>query len=185
MLICGWVIYLFLHSLLASNQIKELVRVRLGFLSKYYRLGYVVISTAGLLFLLFYNANIPAADFFTRTGMVRYISLVLAAFGAIILKVAFRTYDLSAFIGIRKETNSFVKDGLLRHVRHPIYSGTLLIVLGFFFFSPNLPTLISALCIFLYLPIGIWLEEQKLIKEFGDEYRTYKSEVPAIIPRLF
>jgi methanethiol S-methyltransferase len=37
---------------------------------------------------------------------------------------------------------------------------------------------------FLYLPIGIHLEEGKLIAVFGEEYRKYREEVPALIPKL-
>ena len=37
---------------------------------------------------------------------------------------------------------------------------------------------------FVYLPIGIALEERKLIAAFGEEYRRYRREVPALIPHL-
>ena len=35
-----------------------------------------------------------------------------------------------------------------------------------------------------YLPIGIRLEEHKLIAQFGEEYRRYRREVPALFPKL-
>ncbi|MGE0590408.1 MAG: isoprenylcysteine carboxylmethyltransferase family protein [Cyclobacteriaceae bacterium] len=184
-LIFGWSVYFFLHSLLASHLVKEAVNHQFPSLMNYYRLTYVIISTVGLLLLLYYNGSIESQDLFQRGGVVRYISLVFAAFGAIILKVSFRTYDLSSFVGVKKEVDTFVRSGLLQHVRHPIYSATILIVIGFFLFSPNLPTLISTLCIFGYLPIGIWLEERKLLKAFGEDYRSYKQEVPALVPKLF
>lgn len=184
-LIFGWIIYFFLHSSLASNVVKEVINHQFPNLTKYYRLGYVIISTVGLLVLLYYNANIESQDLLKREGVVRYVSLVFAAFGAIILKLSFRTYDLSSFIGVKKEDNIFVRSGLLQHVRHPIYSATILIVIGFFLFSPNQPTLVSTLCILAYLPIGIWLEERKLLKAFGDDYRHYKQQVPALVPKLF
>jgi protein-S-isoprenylcysteine O-methyltransferase Ste14 len=34
-----------------------------------------------------------------------------------------------------------------------------------------------------YLPIGIHLEERKLIATFGEAYRRYRGEVPALWPR--
>lgn len=184
-LIFGWIVYFFLHSALASTAIKRSINHQFPSLTKHYRLGYVIISTVGLLLLLYYNSSIESQDLFKRDGIVRYVSLVFAAFGAIILKVSFRTYDLSSFVGAKKEENVFIKSGLLQHVRHPIYSATILIVIGFFLFSPNLPTLISTLCILGYLPIGIWLEERKLLKAFSEDYRVYKQEVPALVPKLF
>ncbi len=181
----GWITYFFLHSFLASDLIKKVIHNRFPRLSRYYRLGYVILSTAGLLILFYYNANIESEDFFQKEGIARYGSLVLAAFGAIILKISFRTYDLSSFLGVSKEADTFIKSGLLQHVRHPIYSATILIVFGFFLFSPNLPTLMSTICILGYLPIGIWLEERKLLKIFGDDYAVYRKEVPALVPKLF
>jgi protein-S-isoprenylcysteine O-methyltransferase Ste14 len=37
---------------------------------------------------------------------------------------------------------------------------------------------------FVYLPIGIALEERKLIAAFGEDYVRYRREVPALFPRL-
>jgi protein-S-isoprenylcysteine O-methyltransferase Ste14 len=68
-------------------------------------------------------------------------------------------------------------------VRHPILAGLILIVLGFFFFIPNLPTAISCVCVLLYIPIGIYIEEKKLIATYGDQYVEYQKKVPAILPK--
>jgi protein-S-isoprenylcysteine O-methyltransferase Ste14 len=34
----------------------------------------------------------------------------------------------------------------------------------------------------LYLVIGAFLEERKLLKEFGDDYRLYKNRVSMLFP---
>ncbi len=46
----------------------------------------------------------------------------------------------------------------------------------------NLTTLIS---LFVYLPFGIWLEEKKLIRHFGQAYLDYRQKVPALFPNPF
>ena len=186
LLVIGWIVYFFLHSLLASENIKQAAKRAMGQTYKHYRLLYVLISMIGLLALLYMNANIKATDYFNSHGPVRYLSLMLAALGVIVIKVSFRSYRLSSFIGIREENQDELKTtGLLGSIRHPIYSGTILIVIGYFLFSPNLPTLISSICIFTYLPVGIYLEEQKLIRVFGEKYLEYRRSVPALFPRLF
>lgn len=185
-LILGWILYLTFHSLLADTEVKRKVKVVLGKHFKYYRLIYVVISIAGLLILLFYNASIASSDFIDRTGWVRYLSLMLAAFGVIIIKIAFRSYPFSSFVGLTPESpQPLITSGLHSSVRHPIYTGTVLIVMGYWLFSPDLPTSASVACIIIYLPIGIYLEEKKLIMEYGELYLDYKKKVPAIFPRLF
>ncbi|MEQ8426173.1 MAG: isoprenylcysteine carboxylmethyltransferase family protein [Cyclobacteriaceae bacterium] len=185
-LVLGWAIYFFLHSLLASDSTKTYFRKWLVSNYRYYRLGYVLFSVLGLLTLLVFNGSIYSAYYFNNEGIARYLSLVFAAFGVIIIKLAFRAYSLSTFLGITvNEMEPFKATGILASIRHPIYSGTILIVIGFWLFSPNMPTLISAICVFVYLPIGIFLEERKLIKEFGDRYLDYKRKTPALFPKIF
>jgi protein-S-isoprenylcysteine O-methyltransferase Ste14 len=143
-----------------------------------------MLSIFGLIALLYLNGSIESEYFFPNEGVMRYISLIFTAFGVILIQLAFRQYSLKAFLGLEQEKDGLLQtEGILKSVRHPIYSGIVLIVIGFFVFIPNLPTLISCLCIFGYLPIGIYLEEQKLIKHYGESYLKYKKQVPALIPR--
>lgn len=185
LLISCWFIYFSLHSVLAANRTKEISKRLLGDNFRFYRLGYVIFSSLGLLTLLFWNSNIYADPFFDKEGIVRYLSLMFAAFGVIIIKMAFRSYSFSEFMGLSVKREPFTTRGVLKSVRHPIYSGTILIVIGYWLFNPNLPTSVSAICILVYLPVGIYLEEKKLIEEFGERYIQYKRDVPALIPKLF
>jgi len=184
-LIFSWGAYFVVHSLLASNFIKEFFAKRLKANFHFYRIGYNIIASAGLLGVLFLNGSISATPFFESVGAVRYVSLMLATFGVFVINAAFRQYKLSSFLGFNKEGEGFSTNGILNKVRHPIYSGTILITIGFFLFNPNLPTLISLICIFIYLAVGIQLEERKLIQKFGDTYLEYKKRVPMLAPRLF
>lgn len=146
---------------------------------------YVVFSSIGLLILLFWNASISSGYLIHHGGITRYLSLMFAAFGVIVIKVAFRSYRFSDFVGLSTQEEPFTTMGILRSVRHPIYSGTILIAIGYWLFDPTVPTTVSVICILAYLPIGIYLEERKLIKQFGEQYIQYKREVPALIPKLF
>lgn len=179
----GWIAYLTLHSVLASETLKRSAQQGLGKYYRFYRLGYSIIATAGLVVLLIINGSIPAEYFFEPSGIPRFFSLVLTTSGVIIMQRAFRNYRLKAFLGFVPEENRLRRSGILAWVRHPIYSGLILITLGFFLFIPNLPTLITCSSILLYLPIGIYLEEKKLIGEFGEAYVNYRKEVPALLPR--
>ncbi|MFT6214861.1 MAG: protein-S-isoprenylcysteine O-methyltransferase Ste14 [Roseivirga sp.] len=40
------------------------------------------------------------------------------------------------------------------------------------------------MALLIYLPIGIYLEEKKLIQTYGKAYIKYKEEVPALIPKI-
>jgi protein-S-isoprenylcysteine O-methyltransferase Ste14 len=80
-----------------------------------------------------------------------------------------------------KEGHEFVTSGPYRYVRHPIYTGMILALLGsalvagviwlvmFFFFTAN----------FLY---RIPVEERYMMQLFPDQYPAYKKRTKALIP---
>lgn len=175
-LVAGWAIYLTLHSVLASDSIKR------KFPSNGFRKFYILMSLAGLIAIMYYGASIESPKFFVVKGPLKYISFILTAFGVMTIQSAFSQYNFMAFIGAIDEKKELKTEGILQHVRHPVIAGVILIFLAFFFFLPNLPTLVSCLCVFVYVPIGIWLEEKKLIATYGDQYIEYKKKVPAIVP---
>ncbi|MFM8913532.1 MAG: methyltransferase family protein [Flammeovirgaceae bacterium] len=115
----------------------------------------------------------------------RYFGLAIATGGLLIWRAAFKNYQLGEFLGLRAEQNIFHQKGILARVRHPIYLGLILVVLGFVIFDVRWPSVVSAACLFAYLPLGIFWEEKKLIAQFGNAYLEYQKRVPAIIPRLF
>ena len=122
--------------------------------------------------------------FFESGGAIRYLSLVLTTFGVMTIQLAFRQYRAKSFVGLAPEEQTLRRKGILNVIRHPIYSGLILMTVGFFLFIPNLASLIASVCILTYLPIGIYLEERKMVQLFGQDYIDYLKEVPALIPRL-
>jgi len=79
---------------------------------------------------------------------------------------------------------TIIDTGILAHIRHPLYLGTLLIYLGFILGTFSIISfLIFLFIIFLYNKMATY-EEQDLERIFGEEYIEYKSRVPKWIPRL-
>jgi protein-S-isoprenylcysteine O-methyltransferase Ste14 len=75
--------------------------------------------------------------------------------------------------------------GLYRHVRNPMISGVLFVLLGESVLTASMPLfrwfLIFVVINAIYIPL---LEEPMLVNRFGDDYMTYKRNVPRWIPRL-
>lgn len=184
-LICLWAGYFVSHSLLASLKMKALI-YSLGISKTGYRKIYVLVSTLGFFALLIYNSQIDEQPLIRATGLIKYLSLFLAAAGTIIIRAAFKEYSIRGFLGFVKENpeKEFKSRGILSYVRHPTYSGTILVVAGFFLFSPTLSSLILFIMVVAYVLIGIYFEEKKLIIEFGQSYIDYKKQVPALVPRF-
>jgi len=187
-LVISWAIYFFLHSFLASDSVKEYILNKWPSFIESYRLFYTIIAVITLIPVVYSYLSVPKIQILASTNMTRYMSLMLATFGVIVMHLAFKQYELRAFLGFKKETDNtgpMVTGGILSYVRHPIYSGIILLSLGYFLFSGTNAALITILCTFVYLPIGIYLEEAKLIKRFGSKYLEFRKRVPAIFPRLF
>ncbi len=76
------------------------------------------------------------------------------------------------------------KKGLYSRVRHPVYSGLIIALIGLSLFVYSLIFLVYSVVAVLML---IWLasyEEKHLIRRFGKKYLKYRTEVPMLIPRL-
>jgi protein-S-isoprenylcysteine O-methyltransferase Ste14 len=77
-------------------------------------------------------------------------------------------------------------DGIYERIRHPSYSGMLLVLVGFSvemysFYS----FLVLVLPVFIAVLYRIDIEEKVLINEFGNSYLEYKAETKKLIPSVF
>jgi methanethiol S-methyltransferase len=186
-LVLLWVLFYFLHTSLASLNIKRKIKGWVGEKYKWYRLAYTVLSTVFIFGILIYSSTLAEIEILRKTAMTTYLGYMLASFGTIIIVKAYKYFSKSRFIGIDPhddliEDEAFVTSGLHAYVRHPIYSGTALVFFGYFFFNPTLSSLLHVAMLLLYLPIGIHFEEKKLIEIYGEKYRQYKSKVSSLIP---
>jgi protein-S-isoprenylcysteine O-methyltransferase Ste14 len=81
-------------------------------------------------------------------------------------------------------TRRLVVQGVYRHVRNPMISGVLFVLLGESALTASVPLfrwfLIFAVINAIYIPL---LEEPMLVNRFGDLYMAYKRHVPRWIPR--
>ncbi len=81
-------------------------------------------------------------------------------------------------------TKKLVVRGVYRHVRNPMISGVMLVLLGESIVTASLPLFWWFLAVValnaVYIPL---LEEPGLVKRFGEDYLAYKRNVPRWIPR--
>jgi protein-S-isoprenylcysteine O-methyltransferase Ste14 len=84
-----------------------------------------------------------------------------------------------------KDDHTLVRSGPYRFVRHPIYSGILLALIGSAF---QLGLVRGFLGVVLFA-IGFWfklrVEEQLMTEHFGEQYVAYRREVKALVPFVF
>lgn len=185
MLLLGLATLLFyaLHSLLAWTGVKQWAARRLR-LARWYRLAYSLLSTLLALAVVLAYVDTPRPLLWQISAITTVIGMALLMIGALLATAAVLRFGGAGFIGLVPEPEGdLVRSGLHAHVRHPIYSGIILSSIGWLLLAPNTATLLVVGITFLYLPVGIHLEEHKLIARFGEAYRAYKREVPSVLPR--
>lgn len=118
----------------------------------------------------------------------------LATLGIALIATGFAlvTWTVSLFARIGKgtlapwdPTSRLVVVGPYRHVRNPMISGVLTVLLGEAALFGSLPLLVWFGAAFavnaIYFPL---VEEPGLRKRFGEDYEAYRAAVPRWVPRL-
>lgn len=79
--------------------------------------------------------------------------------------------------------NELITNGILGHIRHPMYFGVLLIYLACIFLSISLISIAVWIIIFVIYDRLATFEEKQLEELFGQKYLDYKEKVSKWIPR--
>ncbi|MCB0771438.1 MAG: isoprenylcysteine carboxylmethyltransferase family protein [Flavobacteriales bacterium] len=183
MLALSLLVFYALHSLLALTGVKEWAARRLA-LDRWYRLGYSLVSMALLAWVVCAYVEANRQALWTGTPVMVVPGATLILLGGALSTVAVLRFGGGSFLGFFPEKQTgLVRTGLHGKVRHPIYSGMIIAAIGWSVLSPTVATFIVVGITFVYLPIGIHLEERKLIAKHGDAYRQYKAKVPTLFPK--
>jgi len=185
-----WVIWCSVHSLLITPKVTDYLKDKLGDRFRFYRLFFNTVAVATICPLALYSFLLKEAPIFVWDGALAFVQYGLLALSAFLFLVGATQYSLSSVLGLDqlREENSrralsprpaFTTSGILGVIRHPWYVG------GFLFIwarEIGLTALLINLVCSLYLVIGAFLEERKLIKEYGDDYRHYQNKVSMFFP---
>ncbi len=86
---------------------------------------------------------------------------------------------------VLKENHELIVRGPYRYVRHPIYSGLLLMMLATVVYTGSVAWLIGLGGAFCFVVAESRLEEQLMIRTFPNDYPAYRRRVRALIPYVF
>ncbi|MFM1778902.1 MAG: hypothetical protein RIS51_47 [Actinomycetota bacterium] len=84
---------------------------------------------------------------------------------------------------VPKQDGKLITSGLYSKVRHPIYSGLLLLALGVVLDAGYWPQLVLAIFLFVVLNAKASFEEELLRAKYP-EYKQYAIHTPRFIPRI-
>ncbi len=185
-ILLSWVFFGTVHSFTASNQLTNKLLIDSRLWVNYYRLMYngVAILTFIPVWLAVQVAPVQLVGNWHGTA---WAGGFLGGLGLAVVVMALRQYDLAEFVGWpvnspSASTGTLRRAGLLRYVRHPLYSGILLVASGLIVDEPSWRQLLFGACAFGYIRTGIYFEECKLVRVFGDQYRLFREQVPMLLP---
>jgi protein-S-isoprenylcysteine O-methyltransferase Ste14 len=180
------------HSFMISITAVTFLEKKLKHTFQYYRLFFNLFSTVSFFWILWYSSGNKGQLIFQWEGWLQIIQILLLFSSAVLFLAGGRNYDFLQFIGLRQvlggtshtsisETDKINTSGILGITRHPWYLGAILFIWSV---SKDIYTapLIVKIIWTAYLIIGTFLEERKLVIEYGDEYFRYKQKVSMLFP---
>ena len=156
------------------------------------RSTYVLFATAALALLMWQWRPLPEQIWNVETTWVR-IALYAVSLGgwALVLAATFAIDHFDLF-GLRQVLRNqsgksalpshFRTPMLYRVIRHPLYAGFVIA----FWVAPTMSwgRLLFAVGTTGFILVAVRFEEHDLVDTFGDDYRTYQSRVPMLVPRI-
>ncbi|MFL5636306.1 MAG: methyltransferase family protein [Gemmatimonadaceae bacterium] len=178
-----WVVWLLGWLLAAVSTAKTIAHE-----SAASRLTYSAFTWAGA-YMLFAQSNVLGFLLHPLYPSRNWISWTGAALVAIGLSVAVwaRVYLGKLWSGTvtLKAQHTIIRSGPYGAVRHPIYSGLLLAVIGTAIVRGTRGSLVGVVLMGVAVVLKLRREERFLTEHLGAEYQSYQRDVPALIPRLW
>ena len=187
LLVITWCV---LHSTMISVSVLGYFKKLFGAGFRYYRLFFNFIAIATLIPVALFADSIQTQAIFQWHGYLRILQLFLLGMAGLLFYLGGRHYDVRQVSGIKQikegtlkkaitDTGDLETSGILGITRHPWYLATLLLI-----WARRLDATAITINVILtsYLIVGTWLEEKKLVAEFGQKYLNYRMKVSMLIP---
>jgi protein-S-isoprenylcysteine O-methyltransferase Ste14 len=167
--------------------VTDYLKSKLGVHFRFYRLFYNGFAVVTLIPVAIYSYAVQGESVLVWDGYLRIFQASLFLIAIYLFFAGMTHYDALQFLGIRQVKQRSISEGMgelnatgiLGTIRHPWYLGAAAFIWAR---QLDVSAIIVNIIITSHLIIGTFLEERKLVAEFGDEYRAYQKEVPMFIP---
>jgi protein-S-isoprenylcysteine O-methyltransferase Ste14 len=162
---------------------------RLGDSFRFYRLFFNAVALLTLIPVLWYAHSLRREAIFRWEGVWLVPQYLLLACGILLVAAGGKHYSLGQFVGISQLRGASCgglatgggidSSGVLGLVRHPWYTAVVLLLWAG---DLDMTALVGNGVLTVYIVAGTLLEERKLVREFGDAYRSYQGRVSMFVP---
>jgi protein-S-isoprenylcysteine O-methyltransferase Ste14 len=187
-LVLSWMMFAIIHHVMATERFKLFAQHLLQRRYRYYRLLYCGVAFTTLAAVLCVEFLITSPIIPISKTIAIAIAIPTGLVGGLLMVTCLLKYfhRISGVAALKREHTEHRLEtaGVHKHVRHPLYLGTLLFIWALFLLNPLLCHLIGCVAVTIYVCVGISSEERKLVKIFGEDYIRYQQTTPKLIPRL-
>ena len=184
------ILWCVIHSAMILIAVTEYVKKRLGSNYRFYRVFFNLISILTLIPVALFAHSAQTPAIFQWSGYMRLGQALIFGFAVLFFFLGWRHYDIRQLVGIKQiragtadraitETGELDISGVLGMTRHPWYLATMLLIWAR---QMDVAAIIVNVILTSYLIVGTYLEEKKLLREFGENYRNYQNKVSMLIP---
>ncbi len=175
------------HSGLSALRVKTRIVKRWGLK------GYSRLFTATSMLALFIAVSaINFSNWFYFITSPDYLNLllflpgvVLTGLGVAIAIAAANVLNVSTIADMRSDRKDILMtSGIYAYIRHPLYLAAILLFCGLALIYPFFKVITFSVSFCCYVLIGAYLEERKLILQYGKEYLEYRKKAGYMIPKL-
>jgi protein-S-isoprenylcysteine O-methyltransferase Ste14 len=184
-----WIIFL-LYWFISAQSVKSVQETR-GWLGGnwypiLYMLGFLLMANLRFLSRFGVPTKTLSIPLFPHTILINVVIMILLIGGVTIAIRARRTLagNWSNAVALKKN-HELITSGLYQYVRHPIYTGMLLMFLGTALSFGTLGAMIGFLIILIGILFKLKQEEILMTKHFAQEYTSYKKRTKTLIPFLW
>ena len=179
-----------LHSTMISASVIENFKKHFGARFRFYRLFFNLVAILTLIPVALFAYTIRTQAIFNWDGYLRIGQVLLLVAAVLLFFFGGRHYDVNQLLGIKQikegTSNKAITDsgeldtsGILGITRHPWYLSTMLLIWAR---QLDASAIFINVILTFYLIVGTYLEEKKLVREFGEKYLIYQKSVSMLIP---
>jgi len=181
-----WAVWILFYAYwwIASGRVKRTERRE----SAASRISYMIVTIAAFMLLFVSRARVGFLGwrFIALSLAIEYAGLGVTVAGALFAVwarlIIGRNWSSAVTI---KQDHELIRQGPYAFLRHPIYSGILLMVLGTAITIGEVRGLIAFALAFLGFRMKSLVEERFMAEQFGGQYADYQRHVKALIPFLY
>ncbi len=142
--------------------------------------GWIFVGAQGVLLVAL--LLVPRQDHWPTPTWVEVVSVVLGVAGlAVAVSAALRLGSALTPTPVPSATGHLTTDGLYRYVRHPIYSGVLVVTAGLVLRSGSVVGVGVGIALVVFFGFKARWEEKRLIRRYP-EYAAYAARTTRFVP---